>query len=545
MYLSIAAANVVLFVGITGGRIVLPSNTDWLMWGDSAQHYLGWELFRVGPLGLWPPGASPAFGVGYSSSIVFSDSIPLLAIPMKFLLVRFSGQFQFLGVWILICFLLQGLIGAAILRSLRVSTALIVPLSIFFSITPAFLYRLSIGGFGHVALFSHFLILTSFYLSIQTKISHARWTLLLLVSVLVQFYLAIMVIAIYLGTITYHRFRHRGSDFDASRSWTRRWLIPQFLTIVAVMYTAGYFMGSAPSDEGFGIFRADLLAFFDPNSVDLCCWSGVLPDLELIDGSHEGFAYLGSGVLVTLVAITAIIFRQLREPVRRLAPIMLSAIPLMILGLSNRIQIAGEEYVTIPIGWLDSLAGVIRSSGRFVWPLMYLAVVIATLSLATLYSRHKTIGLVAVTLVLTLQLFESWPALRETHERFTESRRNTPVLVSPRWESVLKGRECLLTSPPQAKGKLWIDFAELASRNRVSTNASYLSRWDQSVVAVLSEEIAEQLDRGDVSENCLYVLISPDSEDEFFYLQTVRTPDGRSYDVETIDGFITVGVSRR
>jgi hypothetical protein len=309
------------------------------------------------------------------------------------------------------------------------------------------------------------------------------------------------------------------------------------------MYLAGFFMGTSPVDEGFGIFRADLLTFFDPNPVDLCCWSGVLPDITLIDGSHEGFSYLGSGVLVTLAVITPICWRRVWNLAKVVTPLMWSVVPLMLLGLSNQIQVGGEETWVIPLGDLTALTGIIRSSGRFVWPLMYVAIIIAGLTISTIYSRNKSLGLILVMFILGFQIVESWSALQETRERFQQSQRQAPVLISPRWDEVVQGRTCLLSSPPQAKGKLWIDFAELASRRRMATNASYLSRWDQSLVARLSEEIAEQLDNGEISKDCLYVITNPDSQDEFFYLQTVRTPDGLRYQVEEIDGFIAVAVA--
>ena len=44
----------VVFIYATGGRIIDPTNRDWLMLGDSAQHYLGWAFFRDTPLLQWP-----------------------------------------------------------------------------------------------------------------------------------------------------------------------------------------------------------------------------------------------------------------------------------------------------------------------------------------------------------------------------------------------------------------------------------------------------------------------------------------------------------
>lgn len=62
-------------------RILNPTDTRWLLWGDSAQHYLGWEFFRRTSLLQWPIGANPDFGRGFGESIVYSDSFHSLQFP--------------------------------------------------------------------------------------------------------------------------------------------------------------------------------------------------------------------------------------------------------------------------------------------------------------------------------------------------------------------------------------------------------------------------------------------------------------------------------
>jgi hypothetical protein len=189
----VIAANVALFVGLTGGRILWPGHVSWLMWGDSATHYLGWEFFRRGPLTVWPPGASPLFGVGYSSSVVYADAIPLLALPMKFVLAFTDVRVQYLGAWLLACFVLQGVFAVKLLRRFGVDGPVLVPGALLFSIAPVFLYRMVTGGYGHMALAGHFLVLWALWLVLDPQLLHRRWAAVLLVSLLVQFYLFVMV----------------------------------------------------------------------------------------------------------------------------------------------------------------------------------------------------------------------------------------------------------------------------------------------------------------------------------------------------------------
>src|SRR3546814_12635797 len=83
-YLSPLFVGAAAFLLVTGGTILSPTYVDWLMQGaDPAQHWLGWQFFRQSPFFQWPLGANPDYGMEIGSSIVFSDSLPFLAIVFK------------------------------------------------------------------------------------------------------------------------------------------------------------------------------------------------------------------------------------------------------------------------------------------------------------------------------------------------------------------------------------------------------------------------------------------------------------------------------
>ena len=82
-----AAASLVLLAtyfafAMLGALRLDPTSTLWLDQGDIAQHYLGWHFFRGEPWML-PLGANPRYDLDMGSSIVFTDSIPLLALFFK------------------------------------------------------------------------------------------------------------------------------------------------------------------------------------------------------------------------------------------------------------------------------------------------------------------------------------------------------------------------------------------------------------------------------------------------------------------------------
>ena len=72
----IGSAAFILFFGLSP---LNPSEISWLRSNDFLQSYLGWEFFRESQ---WenPIGLNPRYGYDISSSIVYSDSIPLFAI---------------------------------------------------------------------------------------------------------------------------------------------------------------------------------------------------------------------------------------------------------------------------------------------------------------------------------------------------------------------------------------------------------------------------------------------------------------------------------
>ena len=185
------------FLLITGGKILRPTYTDWLMEGDPATHWLGWQFFRYSPLFQWPIGANPNYGMDIGSSIVFTDSIPLLAFIFKPLNVFLPDTFQYLGLWVLICFSLQSYFGWKLLTLFTQDEWLPLIGSVFFTLAPACLWRLH----GHYALFGQWVLLAALYFYFTKNFSIFRWVGLLAAVTLINAYLLVMVFVIYSGDL--------------------------------------------------------------------------------------------------------------------------------------------------------------------------------------------------------------------------------------------------------------------------------------------------------------------------------------------------------
>ena len=117
VYWMIGILSVLIFILIYGVHILNPIYTDWLLsGGDLSQHYLGWRGYRASawhfPLGMMDTLTYPE-----KVSIIFTDSIPLLAVFFKMLSPILPDHFQYFGLWGMMCFALQGILAARILKN--------------------------------------------------------------------------------------------------------------------------------------------------------------------------------------------------------------------------------------------------------------------------------------------------------------------------------------------------------------------------------------------------------------------------------------------
>ena len=136
------ALGTAVFIVVTGGLIFNPANHQWLMFGDSAQHYFGWAFFRQTPILQWPIGKNHPFGMELSSSIVFTDSIPIAAFIAKLFRPILPNSFQYLGIWIWGCFVLQAQFGQLLLRRFLSNMSHVWLGTCFLLISPPLTYRL-------------------------------------------------------------------------------------------------------------------------------------------------------------------------------------------------------------------------------------------------------------------------------------------------------------------------------------------------------------------------------------------------------------------
>ncbi len=133
------------------------SRTDTLIYpvrGDIAVHIIG-QRYYVGDSWRWPLLVAKPLVAPDGTNIAFTDSIPLIAVPMKIFRAFLPPGFHSIFLWLALCWIVQPLAVVFALRSTGERRLLpSIAAAIFGVSVPTFIARA-----GHSALCSHFLIL--------------------------------------------------------------------------------------------------------------------------------------------------------------------------------------------------------------------------------------------------------------------------------------------------------------------------------------------------------------------------------------------------
>lgn len=488
-----------------GVRVVDPTSVHWLLHGDAAQHFIGLSYFLVEPW-HWPLGAIRRFGSD-PTSVVFTDSIPLLALPAKALGMP-SGT-QYFGIWMLACHALVAAFGALLLRRLGAPAVAAVLGAAFFACAPVVLLR----AYGHEALMGHFLVVAALAAAFG-RWSALGWIALLVASVLVHPYLGAMVFAIAVAA-TAAALQRGALRAGVLLSWA-----PALLGVPALLaWQAGYFVGRGDlSSWGHGYYSANALTWIDPmdwkefmsthgrDARQVAEWSALLPPWpQASAGQYEGFAYLGAGVIaIVVVAVVTLAgwpFRERRnvavvpEAASRATWLWLLAActGLALLALSIRPSIGNRILFDVRVSeTVHQLLGVFRASGRFIWPLTWLLMGWAIARVARLRG-----GIALLAGALLLQAVDLTPRNIDFYNVFRKGTSDLqPVPSAPAWAQVLHACPRLEWLGDPARGERWITPAVAAVRAGVQMVDAPTAR-RSTTTAALQERNLAALRRGE------------------------------------------------
>ncbi len=493
--LAAVLCGVAVFFAFCGWWVLIPTNIAWLDFADRAMHQLGWMFYRDTPWGL-PPGVSPRLGLELSSSIALVDGLPLFALPFKLLDQWLPQPFQYWGYWLLLSFALQGLFAYRLAREFGAGRALALAAAGFVLITPAFLFRVPM----HLALSGHWVLLCGLWLyARRTPPALWAWPLLAAITSAIHATLLAMVLALWAAAWLQRLWLRRTS----ARHLTLEPLLVAAAT-AAVLWSAGFFGIGSYESYGYGDYKLNLAW-----PVLRYGWSQIFPDLPHTRFDYEGLSFPGIGILaLLLLALLSGAMMRLRGVATRYwLPLAALLVALMLFAFSKNLSFGSTELLKIPVpDLLEKLGSAFRSTGRFVWPLLYVVTIGAVVLVARRF--RLAIALPVVLVAFTAQAIDSAPGWRPFAQHMKQPSDVWPTqLVSPFWERAAEaGISRVRAIPVRVMGRDWQALGYYAVTHGMAIDAIYLGRVDGKALADLRRRAAEALATGTFDADTLYTL---------------------------------------
>lgn len=502
-----------------------PTYVDWIFvsGADIFQHQNGWEWFRQ-EAWLFPLGSISAFGYPFGTTVSFTDSIPLFAFLFKLLDPLLPGNFQYLGMWVLLSTIGQFFFGLLILGEFTSSSWKKILGASLLVLSPVLINRV----FYHNSLTAQWILLAGFWFTgveYRRGLWRGAWVTLFPVSLLVHLYFAAMLIP----------FWALSQLFRYKREKRIKPLLIDTLLLIAVMVGIGYAIGLFSLSvgdllgEGYGFYSWNLNGFINPGK-----YSAFLAELPVgSEGQAEGYSYLGLGNLLLLpLAIFYVARREKSHHNKFLAAaVVLISVLFTLFALSNR------AFFNSHLLWdfrfskkIEIALAFFRASGRFIWPVFYL-IVLFSLSQVIRGSRF---AIAILLLAVLLQFFDLQPLY--SSRRVPDSLVYQSPLKSEFWAAAASENKHVLLLPAAKAHMVYEPFALFARKNKLTINWGYFSRANLGGIKEYGEQNWADILAGNADGESLFVFWDP---------EWTGFADGDAADwlvVCQVDGY-TVGVS--
>ena len=529
-----ALVGVAWYVTALGAYTLNPTDLGWLAYDDWAAHLVGWLFFRNEPWAL-PLGTIRNLLHPVGTTVGFTDGNPWVAVLFKPLSHWLPTDFQYVGPWLALSFALQGFVGAKIMACFTSRPLHQLLGATLFVLAPPLLRRV-----GHNTLTAHWLILGLIWLNVRPVDSIRSmlfWAFAFnAIAAGVHPYLPVMLIPLTMALLV--RLYLEAPSFGPGAAVALG--VCLILQTIGVFVLLGYLGPSAgPGGAGFGTFSADLLTLF--NSMGYSRW---LPSLPAGSNQHEGFGFLGTGVMgLALVGVAVHVARSNWPGIPRgQRPLLAAAVLTAVFALSNYVTLGGEVVLTMRSFYepLTPLAESLRSSGRFIWPFHYVLLT-GILALAVrkggLTSRAASVLLLAA---VTVQAAE----VRGLGTGTRPARGGWPRMQSPVWETLGPPYRHLVLYPlyyvaavptadcPPAVGPYMdvVRLADLAYRKGLTINSAYVSRASGDAMGAHCRELAAEVSEGRFAPDAVYVVTPAESK-------TPLLRAGSTLTCGTLDGY--------
>lgn len=493
-----------------GFEKLMPSNISWLLnakhdWG---QHYLGWAFFK-NESWHFPLGKIESYYYPITTNIGFTDSIPLFAIPFKLISKFLSDDFQYFGLWFLLCFILTAYFAVKISRKYNLNWLNTSLIALLITSNPVLLYRAL-----HPALCAHWLILGSIYLYLikpnSDNISNLlKWQYLLLVlSSLIHPYMVLMTFGFTLVLTLKVTFFSK----KIKKVYALYYILFSSSSLFVIWYIIGYISFNKTIDNtvnnAFGLYSMNLNTFY--NSFG---FSSLLPNFKLATSQqYEGYMYLGVGLMVfiftnIILMIPKIYKKQNYKKFLSIIPLFCFCVFCLLFSLTNKITFNDSilfEYKMPSI--VIKLGNIFRASSRTFWVNYYLILIVSVI----LFSKVKIktiIKSVFLFCIISLQLYDL--------QIFFKKKSYKPGIYQSslnieRWGEILKGVKHLKTFPPYnfknfGTSYEYQDLAYLSLKNGLTHTNAYVARTNRNAEFKFLNQSISDLIKKPISDNEVYV----------------------------------------
>ncbi|HEU4495527.1 MAG TPA: DUF6311 domain-containing protein [Flavobacterium sp.] len=495
-----------------GLSILNPENINWLMsahhdWGT---HYLGWAFYREDPW-TFPLGYTESYNYPLGTNVGFTDTIPLLAFifkPFRFLMPE---DFQFFGLWLFLCHYLTAVYSFKIFNLFKVNTWLAIFAVILIAANPVLLFRCI-----HPALSSHFIIVGSIYNYLKNSKSNAdriniHQVILFFIAGTVNPYIAAMIFGFNIILPLKHYFIERSINI-------KKLLIYPIISLSSVMIFWLFFgmielnnPTNLASVEKYNFYSFNLNSFFNSYGH----YSKFFPDLGSTDPrQYEGFAYLGLGLMIiilcSLLYVITILYRKkiLSQTIKKYSLLLMLCIGLTLFAITNELTFGKQTIAILPLpGIIEKLGFIFRASGRFVWPLYYLMLILSLLAFTKI---NITAGIKAIVLALLtfLQLYDTQKLFSQWN--LPSGSYHTP-LSDKKWLKVMEKFDNIIVYPPFTYNYSmnyqmdYQDLCYLALKAKKPISNAYVARTNVNKAEAFSKELLKRLNRGEIDDNRLFI----------------------------------------
>lgn len=530
-----ALLGALVFLILYGVRVLDPTCVDWILNNpspDPAQHYLGWVFYRRSGWHLPYLGANYSAIYPYRTSILYTDSIPLLAVLGKLLGGVLPARFQYLGLWGLFCYAMQGGLAQALIArvgGVRPGNTAKNWASVLGAGVLVLFPALNIRMFAHTALAANWLVLLALWLWLCAEQSENRptaaklclwWGILGLLCASIHLYYLPMVGMVLVAACVQRALEKRGPAAVVLP-------VASFCgAALAELFVLGAFAANFAGYSNGYLSGADLANLFVPG----------------LGASWEQEIYAGLGTTIAVVLALAGLLVQHKQAgafFRRHKNVVIAALVLLVLdaiaAMGNTVTFAGRTLFTVPIPQaLMDFWAMFSSCARLAW----LAGMLLAVAACGLVLRFWQ-GAAAAVLLALCAAAQGFGQRAELAKRFAAYHdaayyENTTQLTDPAWEQLAASGQfthLAFASFDFEHDEFW-DLAAFAADHGWTSNSFYMGHMDGNLAAVT---LAGEMNA--LAPDTLYAFVDEDAlARNDFALHYYRLDGVLLGSVEPIDG---------